>query len=340
MSCNFPLIRAETYERYTNKKGGTSFKAEFISREEYDKFGKNYLKHKYRKIEPVGCGQCIGCQLDYSRDRATQMMTEKYFGYNGGKYPDNTCWFVTLTYSDEYLPIHKTVRTDTGEIFEGISLDKRDHQLFMKKIRKHFKDCKIKFVVAGEYGSQTHRPHYHYIFFGLPLPVETFKKIHMNALHQPTWTCEELSKIWGKGYVEIGRVDWRSCAYVARYTLKKAFKKDKEWYQAQGMQPEFIIWSNGIGKSYFLDNKENIYKTDSIPITTHMGGLLRTPKSYDRMLKETDPELYEKIKDKRQRAAESKENMLRASTDLTPEERRAIQEARMKQVMKDIRTEV
>lgn len=348
MSCNFPLIRAETYETYVNQKGGKSYKAEFINRDEYDRFGKDYLKHKYRKVTPIGCGQCIGCLLDRSRDRATQMMCEKYYGYNHGTkenpsygaYPDGTTWFITCTYADEYLKTHKTVNTETGEVLEGISLNVEDHQKFMKRLRKKFKTDKIKFVCAGEYGNSTLRPHLHYIIYGLKLPTETFKKIHMNAMNQPTWYCDELTEIWGMGHVEIGRVDWRSCAYVARYCVKKAGKRDAEWYQAQGMLPEFIIWSNEIGRKYFEEHKDEIYKTDSVPISTHMGGLLRTPKSYDRLLKETDPELYESVKQKRESAAITKEFNLRSQTDYTPEERRAIAEARMQAVMKDIRTEV
>lgn len=340
MSCNYPLIRAETYETYINKKGTKSYKAEWLNRDEFDKFGKDYLKHRYRKVSQVGCGQCTGCLLDYSRDRATQMMVEKKFGFNGNEYPDGTTWFLTVTYADEYLKTAHKVNTETGEIFEGISLNISDTQKFMKRIRKRYKGCKIKYVIAGEYGSKTQRPHYHYIIFGLPLDVTKFKKVGMNALKQPIWKCEELEKIWGMGNIVVGRVDWRSCAYVARYTLKKAFNRDKEWYEAQGMEPEFIFWSNGVGKSYYTNNKNQIYTTDSVPISTHMGGLLRTPKSYDRMLKESDPELYEKIKHIRESRAEQSEISKRLQTDLTPEERRCMQEARMKQVMKDIRTEV
>lgn len=342
MSCNYPMIRAETFETFRNQKGGISYKAEFIGRDGWDKDKYNLMvkSGRYKKVEIVGCGQCTGCLLNYSRDRATQMMCEKKYGNNGKEYPEEQCWFITCTYADEYLKTHVTVNTETGEKFEGVSLDVDDHIKFMKRLRKKFKNSKIKFVVAGEYGSKTQRPHLHYILFGVPLDMTKFKKVGMNALNQPTWVSEELNKIWGMGHVEIGRVDWRSCAYVARYTLKKAFQKDKLWYQMQGMKPEFIIWSNGIGKTGFTQNKDKIYKTDTVPITTHMGGLLRTPKSYDRMLKEIDPELYSKIKEIRTKHADTSEIQKRMHTDLTPEERRIMQEARMKQVMKDIRTEV
>lgn len=355
MSCNFPLIRAETFETYRNKKGGISFKAEFIPRDIYDKdFKKNAIKAgMYRKVTPVGCGQCTGCMLDYSRDKATQMMMQKYYGYHekfdekgnpidtGHAYPDGTCWFITCTYSDEYLPTHKYVKTDTGEICEGISLNIEDEKNFMKRLRNNYPQMKIKYVVAGEYGSKSLRPHYHYIIFGLPLEQEKFKTAHTNGLGQRTWKMEKLEKIWGMGYVEIGRVDWRSCAYVARYTLKKAFKKNKAWYLSQGMVPEFIAWSNGIGKDFFDENEKNeIYRTGTVPIQSHTGGLLKIPKSYDRMLKEIDPCLWKKVSSKRQQAAKNNELILRNQTDLTPEERRKMQEARMLQVMKDLRTEV
>lgn len=348
MSCNFPLIRAETFEPYKNQKGGISYKAEFLPRDAYDKTQLKMLEKNgiYRKITPVGCGQCTGCLLDYSRDKATQMMMEKAFGNNGKAYPEEQCWFITCTYSDEYLPTHTYVRVDTGEKCEGISLSVEDEQKFMKRLRNHFPNSKIKYVVAGEYGSKTLRPHYHFIMFGLPLDQTQFKTAHQNELGQRTWKSEELEKIWGMGYCEIGRVDWRSCAYVARYTLKKAFKKDKWWYLSQGMQPEFIAWSNGIGKNFIqekIESKEELeqwYTRGKVPISSHMGGLLKIPKSYDRIIKEIDPKLYDKISRMRQKQAHSSELILRRQTDLTPEERRTMQEARMKQVMKDIRTEV
>lgn len=349
MSCNFPLIRAEKYETYKTKDGNLAHKAEFITRDEFDKFGEKYLRNKYRKITPIGCGQCIGCRLDYSRDRATQMMIEKQYCYNSGTeeepkfgpYPDGTCWFLTETYDNEHLKTHKTVNTETGEVFEGVSLCIDDTQKYMKRLRKHFPQMKIKYVMAGEYGSKTLRPHYHHIIYGLPLDQTKFKKVGMNALNQPTWISEELNDIWGMGHVEIGRVDWRSCAYVARYTLKKALNnKDTEWYKAQGMTPEFITWSNGIGKKYFLENGSKIFTTDTVIVPNHLGNIVKPPKSYDRLLKESDPKLYEKVKRERTKRAHYNNLGLQMQTDLTPEERRILCEKRMESVMQDIRTEV
>lgn len=344
--CNYPMVRAETYESYINQKGGKSYKTEWLQRDQVDNAGgienlRKIFSGKYRKIEFTQCGQCIPCLLGYSRDKATQIMLEKNFGYEDCQpYPDGTTWMITTTYKDEYLKTNKTCNTDTGEIFEGISLSIKDDQDFMKRLRYYYPNIKIKRVVAGEYGSKTLRPHYHSIIFGLPLDTSKFKTWNVNEFGQKTWMMDDLNDIWGMGMVNIARVEWQNAAYVARYALKKAFKKDKQWYQMQGMAPEFIHWSNGIGKNYFMKNYEDIYKTDSVPIVNSHGQIVKPPRSYDRMLKEVDQELYNKIKLYRDKYSISNEKIINHQTDLTPEERRKVSEARMQQVMKDIRLEV
>lgn len=352
MSCVKPLIRAETFETYINKKGGKSYKTEFLERTDFDKYGEKFLQHKYRKIQPIPCGQCIECRLQYSRDWATRIMLEKENGYNCNfneygpyicrPYPDGTTWFLTLTYADEYLPTYKTFSEETGEILEGISLKTEDLQKFWKRLRKAYPQMKIKYLACGEYGKQTQRPHYHAIVFGLPLEQEDFKKVGMNNLNQPTWELEKLSSIWGEGFVNIGRVTWESAAYVARYTLKKATnKQDKQWDYANGRLPEYINMSNGIGKEYFLINKEKIYQTDSVPIKNKKTGVnVKPPKSFDRLLKESDQKLYEDIKYKRKKNGQAQEALLSYQTNLTPEERRRISEERMERVIKDLRMEI
>lgn len=351
MSCNFPLIRCETNESYRNSTGGTSYRVEWAEREMYDRpEGKKYLENKYRRVQAIPCGQCIECRLNYSREWATRVMLEKQTGYNFNlnlgpciprPYPDHTCWFLTITYEDEYLPQHTKVNTETGEIYRGISLEKRDMQLFIKRLRKHYKGAKIKYISAGEYGGQTLRPHYHFIFFGLPLELDQLKKIGMSPTNDPYWKHETLSKIWGNGFVTVGRVTWESAAYVARYTLKKVKGKDNTWYNMQGMDEEFTTKSQGIGKAYFLSYKDKIYQTDSVPVVNKKTGAnVKPPKNFDRMLRELNSDLYDEIKEKRNEIAQTQEFLIQAQTNLTPEERRKISEDRMQQVMKDLRTEL
>ena len=157
----------------------------------------------------------------------------------------------------------------------------------------------------------------------------------------PRWTSPELEKLWGLGIVDIGRVTWESCGYVARYALKKINGNTKEWYQAQGRLPEFVAMSKGFSKDYFEKNRYKMYETDSVPIVNKKTGAnVKPPLYFDRMLKKTDPELYETVKARRRKQTESNEMILRSQTDLTPEERRRISEERMSRVIKDLRKEV
>lgn len=98
----------------------------------------------YQVIEDcdlVPCGQCLGCRLDYARQWSARIMAEKT------KYPDDYCWFITLTFDDDHLPqpnmIPDKVDKETGEIITFkpspfSSVSKRTHQLFMKRLRKKF----------------------------------------------------------------------------------------------------------------------------------------------------------------------------------------------------------
>ena len=350
--CTAPLVRAEKFETYRNKQGGISYFVDWLQRDQYDRnFCKELVNHGvYRRINLIPCGQCIDCRLNYSREWATRLMLEQRYGYvfevdeEGepkvvGAYPDGTCWFLTLTYADEYLRTHKTVNTETGEINEGTTVYKKDFQDFMKRLRKAYPYMKIKYYHCGEYGKQTLRPHYHAIIFGLPLEQDQFIKVGMSKDNTPRWKLQKLTDIWGLGLVDIGRVTWESCAYVARYSLKKAlYGKDEEYMKAQGRMPEYVTMSQGLGKQFYIDNKENIYLTDSVPIANKKTGeKVLPPKAFDRMLKAQDPKLYEKIKQHREIVSESNELIKRTTTDLSPEQRRKISEERMKKVMADLR---
>jgi len=91
----------------------------------------------------VPCGKCVGCLERRSRDWALRC------GHEAQLYDENC--FVTLTYARDNLP-------------PGGSLDHRDFQLFMKRLR-WFRPGGS-FFMAGEYGPLKMRPHYHALLFG------------------------------------------------------------------------------------------------------------------------------------------------------------------------------
>lgn len=210
-------------------------------------------------------------------------------------------------------------------------------QKFWKRVRKKFPEAKIKYLNCMEYGSHTYRPHGHAIVFGLPLDMTEFKKVGINNLGDVTWQCETLNKLWGQGYVDIGEVTFRSCSYVARYTLKKTKAQyDDWWYESQGKDKEWVSMSDSIGKWLYDERKEQIYDMDTVPVKDNAGNLCRPPRSFDRFYKRENPEKWNRIKRKRQKAAETALKMQEQQTDLTGREYLLVKEEHYKQ-FKDLR---
>lgn len=225
-----------------------------------------------RGIVTVACGKCVGCIGDRARELSIRCVHES-------KMHDDNC-FVTLTYRDECLP-------NNG------SLDKRDVQLFMKRLRKMYGKG-IKFLVAGEYGGVKRRPHYHLLLFGIDFnDIESIcenGKIYRQS--------KSLFKLWGKGYVTVGELNYATAKYVANYTIKN-IGVDLE----EGREKQFIIMSrggtNGKGLGYGWYEK---YSGDCFPsdyIIVGSGIKVKPPKYYFKELALTNPDLACKLKEER-----------------------------------------
>lgn len=252
---------------------------------------------------PIPCGQCIGCRLEHSRQWAVRCMLESEY------HDDN--YFITLTYDDANVPVNEYV-SDDGEILESMTLKQEDMQLFIKRVRRHLDyynlkdgyndDCNtFQYFYCGEYGTQTARPHYHMIAFGLPLDdLVLYKETPFGNYY----TSEFLSSKWDKGYVIIGGVSFESCSYVSRYIMKKQKGEGAEVYERYNITPEYIRMSRNpaIGKKYFEDNFNDIYPSDTIVLS---GGKLSVPPRYfDNLMNALDEELMKDVKLKRKEIAE------------------------------------
>ena len=111
------------------------------------------------------------------------------------------------------------------------------------------------------------------------------------------WDSPAIRKIWGKGLTALGHVEYDSCAYVARYMLKKQKGENaKEYYAEMGLEPEFTRSSRrpGIAAGYFERNKEKIYHYDEIVLPGNK--VVRPPKYYDKMYDLENPKELEAIK--------------------------------------------
>lgn len=247
----------------------------------------------------IPCGGCIGCRIDRSQQWATRLMHE-------AKYHEKKC-FLTLTYDDLNVPAHG-------------SLDPTAHQLFFKRLRKHLNPPalakaegykKIKYFLCGEYGDTTDRPHYHAILYGIDFADR--RPHSKNDRGDQLWKSETLDRLWGQGHCLIGDVTHESCAYVARYIMKKVTGDRAEEHYSRilptgeliQLEPEFIRMSlkPAIGKTHYEKYKDDFYPSDTAVVK---GKKVPVPKYYDRLLERENPALLEEMKNARLVRAKSR----------------------------------
>lgn len=235
----------------------------------------------------IPCGQCVECRLQRSRQWADRCMLELQY--------HKESYFVTLTYDDAHLPKNEIIDAETGEIVPVATLVKKDLSAFIKRVRRYQEyegyTQPIRFYGCGEYGSETMRPHFHVILFGLHLPTEGFHLYRQNFNGDNLYNHDFLDKCWKNGYSVVGAVTWQSCAYVARYIMKKQLGKDaKNWYSDRGIEPEFTLMSRrpGIARDYYDDHKDEIFNQDFITVPTHEGAKRIYPPRYFEKLFDVD----------------------------------------------------
>lgn len=209
-------------------------------------------------LTEFSCGVCPECLARRSRLWALRATMEAKV---------SPAYMITLTY-DNYL------RDKSGKIIgelppdASLHVSKRDCQLFFKRLRRHFPNNKIKYICTAEYGSHTHRAHYHVLLFGIVLNdlIVKGKSKRGNLIYRsPT-----ISRIWANA---PANADWRSfpiCTVdavcvgpsVARYCTKYCSKDSGR----DGGDDTFMLFSRGIGdseltrlfngKSYIIDGRE------------------------------------------------------------------------------------
>lgn len=165
----------------------------------------------WRGLITVACGQCVGCRAEQRRQWAVRGMHE--LAMSSDEAGLATASFLTLTYSDEYLP-------------ENGQLVKRDWQLFAKKLRQN---CgPFRFLMCGEYGARqnTERPHFHAAIFGHDF-IEDRKIYTQNEQGHSLFTSATLEQTWQHGHHLIGSVSYDSVSYVAGYIQKKSTGKSE-----------------------------------------------------------------------------------------------------------------
>lgn len=268
----------------------------------------------------IPCGHCMSCRLEYSRQWANRCMLELEY--------HKSAYFVTLTYDELHVPVDYMSDPETGEAKPVMTLRKRDLQLFLKRLRKRFGD-NLRYLAAGEYGSDTCRPHYHLIIFGLQLDDLEFYKQQRGYTY---YNSKSLQKCWSLnlgsnrvplydsiGYAVVGEVSWQTCAYVARYVTKKLKGPAAQWYEDMHMEPPFMLMSRnpGLAHQWYVDHPD-YHDYEYINVSTPDGGRKFKPPKYLDYLYDIDyPEESAILKEQRKIMAMRAQELKLAKTDLT-----------------------
>lgn len=253
---------------------------------------KHYPLGAYEYIK-IPCGKCVGCRSAKSKEWAVRAFQE-------AQMHNDNC-FITLTYADD----SSVVLDDPLCLY---SLRYKHFQLFMKRLRKEYSNDKIRFIVSGEYGTQSGRAHWHAILFGFDFPDKLLATTSKGFRH---YSSETLSRLWPYGLVDIANVDYGCCQYVAQYVLKKLPDIDAPVYlDIKGQQvelidrcPEIVRMSNrrGIGFEWFDKFGEQAILNQQILIKNNSGKSIRCrpPRYYEALYDNINHSKMEEIKEER-----------------------------------------
>lgn len=290
----------------------------------------SYMEHREPYLDPytgeyieeitIGCGKCVGCFLDKSREWAVRISCE------ASEYPEESNWFATLTYANAGDALRRPTFNDD----DAMVLDKTHPTLWFKSIREGYNryfgdmpdfnaDVGLRYYLAGEYGDHSYRPHYHVCMLNFPLP--DVELIGRTATGNQLFRSPYLDRKWQRGHITLGRLTYKSAAYAARYCMKKANGLTSAQYESIGLEPEYTVMSRrpGIGYHYINENGARIYSTDSVVLPSTRGksaNANKPPKYFDDKYALIDPSAVAKAKAKRAEVAEIMRDLKLSETDL------------------------
>jgi hypothetical protein len=223
----------------------------------------------------VPCGNCRACRKERARQWAVRIMHESM------SYKDNC--YITLTEDDDHLEYAGGTRP---------TIYKPNVQNFLKRLRKNLDDpkyninekgSKFRYFAVGEYGDRFKRPHYHLCLFG-----QDFRNPSGITKNGTEITMQEafLDPSWGRGHTHVDKLEWGSALYVAQYVQKKLNGPLGEYYEKEGIMPEFALMSRrpGLGEKHFREHYQEC-GPDYIPVNGVKTGL---PRYYRNIKYDTD----------------------------------------------------
>lgn len=308
MACLKPLLAYKQPFDTPTKNGKQRLR--FIPRSSQPFTGLGEVSDDWKKFEfvkngifAIPCGQCVNCRLAKSAQWATRCMLEsKQYAHN---------YFLTLTYDDAHLSSPYLIPDDITKFNKDL---RRYYQY-------HFGHEGIRFMACGEYGDTYCRPHYHEIMFNLPINDLVYYR--ETSLGDKLYNSDTLNKIWSKGYVVVGDVTFNSCAYVARYVMKKQNGKALAENPDKDFVPEFSRVSRrpGLSFQYFIDNYDKLYDGSGQKIILADGRRVPPPKYFDRLMDKYLPDDLKREKDRKLDIMRIQEEYELGSSSVTPQQK-------------------
>lgn len=196
------------------------------------------------------CGKCYVCLQSSRAAQVIRMKKESTLS--------KSCFFLTLKYSDENLIYWNFSRIERRaelnrvksfgkhkpyDCYGKFILEPRHATMFFegmqKKIKKYSPNLLFRMVLNGEYGTYTHRPHFHVIVFSpLSFLLTDFKQL--------------VESVWKFGLVQCSQVSDRRIAYVSKHSMKE----DRGNELQQKVSPIFrrqSTYRGGIGRDLVTD---------------------------------------------------------------------------------------
>lgn len=232
----------------------------------------------------VPCGQCMGCLVDKRRAWKVRGACEAQM------HPYSS--FLTLTYSDDYLPYPPQVEV-------------RVLQLFFKRLRKILSE-RVGYLACGEYGERDRRPHYHVCLFGHDFAEDRYPWSQSKSGYTQ-YRSPSLEKIWPFGHSTISDFDPTTAEYTAGY-ITKSNKPKLDWLDVQTgetghLHKEFLLASRkpALGLSWLLKYRQEVLDNDFVVLN---GTRHRVPPYFWQKLQlwaedEGDYEAVDRIKARR-----------------------------------------
>lgn len=186
----------------------------------------------------IPCGKCFACLKSRSLSITVRAVAESRM--------HDFSSFITLTVDDEHM----------STVFPH-GLEHRPWQLFAKRLRK--KIGSFSFLMCGEYGARTMRPHYHAIIFGHKFVDSDYDSDYGLIGSKVLKDC------WPHGHHSVSDVNSSRLAYVAGYTCKDfALGRDKRFYQCRGLGLPYVRWSRNpsLGLRWLKEYRDDLLDDD------------------------------------------------------------------------------